>query len=227
MLSVIIPTLDAERGLVRTLTALVPASVEGLVKEVIVVDGGSEDRTCQIADDAGALIVKAPRGRGGQLRAGAEIARGDWLLFLHADTVLDETWIDEVGGFVAAAVDSGPQAAAFRFALDDDGGRARVVERFVRFRSSVFGLPYGDQGLLISRTLYDEIGGFRDLPLMEDVDIVRRIGWKNLALLKTRAVTSAARYQKYGYIVRTVRNFVCLMLYFLRVPPRVLVRLYG
>ena len=227
MLSVIIPTHNADRGLSRTLASLVPASVKGLVKDVVVVDGGSEDKTLQIADEAGAAIVRAPRGRGGQLCAGADAARGDWFLFLHADTVLDPMWNDEVAAFIASAGDDGRQAAAFKFALDDDAVRARVIERFVAFRSRVFGLPYGDQGLLISRQFYHETGGFRGLPLMEDVDMVRRIGRNRLTLLKTRAVTSAVRYQKYGYIVRPVRNFLCLMLYFLRVPPHILVRLYG
>jgi len=224
MLSVVIPTLNAERGLAKTLARLVPAAVDGLVREVIVVDGGSQDATCRIADDAGATIIRSEPGRGGQLKAGAAAARFEWLLFLHADTVLDEYWVGEVERFVER---NPAHAAVFRFALDDDAARARLMEMLVRFRCAVFALPYGDQGLLISRTLYDKIGGFADLPLMEDVDIIRRIGRRRLKFMKTRAVTSAARYQKYGYILRATRNLACLALFFLRVPPRILVRLYG
>jgi rSAM/selenodomain-associated transferase 2 len=229
MISVVIPTLNAEPKLAHTLAALVPAVVEGIVQEAIVVDGGSSDETRAIAEAAGTHLIEASRGRGSQLDAGARAARGDWLLFLHADTVLDPGWAEEAQGFIKR-VQTGRRdeaAAAFRFALDDDGAMPRFIERLVAWRCRLFGLPYGDQGLLISRRLYRRLGGFRPLPLMEDVDLVRRLKRRELVMLQSRAVTSGERYRREGYLARSLRNLGCTLLYYLRVPPRVLARIYG
>jgi rSAM/selenodomain-associated transferase 2 len=229
MISVIIPTLNAERTLGPTLAALVPAVVRGLVQEAILVDGGSSDETCLIAEAAGTQLIEAARGRGTQLEAGAAKARGDWLLFLHADTVLEPGWAEEAESFIER-VESGRReeaAAFFRFALDDDGLMPRFVEGIVALRCALLALPYGDQGLLISRHLYNRLGGFKPLPLMEDVDLVRRLRRRELVMLNTRAVTSGERYRREGYLARAMRNLGCILLYYLRVPPRVLARLYG
>ncbi len=229
MISVIIPTLNAEKYLAATLAALVPAAVDGLIREAIVVDGGSGDRTPAIVDSAGAELVRADGGRGSQLAAGAAKARFPWLLFLHADTVLAPGWEREVSQFMER-VDSGARpvaAGAFRFALDDMGARPRVLERLVALRCSMLRLPYGDQGLLIPKRLYDEIGGFRPLPLMEDVDLVRRLGRRRVVMLGSRAVTSAERFRREGYVRRSARNLICLTLYTLRVPTHVISRIYG
>jgi rSAM/selenodomain-associated transferase 2 len=229
MISVIIPTLNAGEHLARTLSALVPAAVDGLVGEVIVVDGGSSDATAAIADEAGATFVVRSGGRGYQLMAGARRARFPWLLFLHADTALEPGWEREASAFMAA-IDIGKRpvaAAAFRFALDDGGLRPRLVERLVALRCALLRLPYGDQGLLIPRALYGEIGGYGSHPLMEDVDIVLRLGRRRLALLRSRAVTSAVRYRRDGYLRRSLRNLLCLLLFFLRVPTAVIRRVYG
>lgn len=230
MISVIVPTLNAEATLARTLTALVSAAVEGLVREVIVADGGSTDRTAQIADEAGATLIDcAGGGRGRQLIAGASAARFAWLLFLHADTELEPGWEREVTAFLEA-VDCGkrpPAAAAFRFALDDLGLSPTLLERLVAVRCALLRLPYGDQGLLVPRSLYDEVGGFPPLELMEDVAIARRLGRRRIALLRTRAVTSAVRYRRDGYLRRSLRNLSCLTLYFLGVPPDAINRIYG
>ena len=229
MISVIIPTLNAERHLAATLSALVAPAVDGLVREVIVVDGGSHDRTRDIADFAGADIVVAAPGRGGQLAQGANRARFPWLLFLHADTVLQDGWDRDAVSFMRS-VDLGerPRAAgAFRFRLDDKGFAPRILESIVHGRCSLLGLPYGDQGLLISRSLFDEIGGYRDLPIMEDIDIVRRLGRKRLALLDAAATTSADRYRHDGYVSRAVRNQLCLALYGMGLPISTIARIYG
>jgi rSAM/selenodomain-associated transferase 2 len=229
MISVVIPTFNAARTLVPTLTALVPAVVDGLVQEAIVVDGGSADDTRAIADAAGTHLIEAQRGRGTQLHAGAAASRGDWLLFLHADTVLDPGWREEAEAFIER-VETGRRrqaAAFFRFALDDDGLMPRLVEGLVALRCFLFALPYGDQGLLISRQLYRRLGGFRPLPLMEDVDLVRRLKRREIVMLKSRAVTSGERYRRAGYAARGLRNLGLVLLYYLRVPPRVLSRLYG
>lgn len=231
MLSVIIPTLNAEATLPHVLSALVPAAVHGLVREVIIVDGGSTDATADIVEAAGAKFIKAPRGRGTQLHAGAKAAKSGWLLFLHADTVLEQGWDVEVEKFfehvAAGRFRSNELAAAFRFTLDDFSGAARFLERVVALRCALFKLPYGDQGLMINKRLYDQLGGFRPLPLMEDVDLVRRIGRRRLVMLRARAVTSPVRYLQRGYLGRIARNALCLTLYYLRVPPRYIARIYA
>ena len=227
MISVVIPTLNAEALLPRTFDCLIQATVRGLVREVIVADGGSSDGTLILADGVGAHIVAAPKGRGPQLAAGAEAARFDWLLFLHADTALEAGWEAEVESFIERANLTRPRAAAFRFALDDFGFAARMLEFFVMLRCLVFGLPYGDQGLLMPKRLYKQIGGYRPLPLMEDVDIIRRIGRRRLTRLRARAVTSAERFRNEGYLRRSARNLSILLLYALRVPAPLLAKLYG
>ena len=219
MLSVVIPTLDAAESLPAALAAL-----RGVPDEVLVADGGSQDGTRELAGSLGARVVTAPRGRGAQLAAGIAAARGDWLLLLHADTRLDPAWPDAARGFMAVHPD---RAGYFRFALDVDDRRARRLERLVAWRCRRFGLPYGDQGLLLSRALLAAVGGVGTLPLMEDVDLVRRIGRQRLVGLEVPAVTSAARWKRDGWYRRSLRNLCCLGLYFAGVPPRVLVRIYS
>jgi rSAM/selenodomain-associated transferase 2 len=229
MISVVIPTYNAEATLGPTLTALVRAVVDGIVQEAILVDGGSTDGTCAIADAAGTRLIRSKLGRGTQLRAGAATARGDWLLFLHADTVLEPGWAEEAEAFMERVAKGRrtQAAAAFRFALDDDGTLPRMLESLVALRCFLFALPYGDQGLLISRRLYGELGGFRPIPLMEDVDLVRRLKRRQLVMLQSRAMTSGIRYRREGYVARSLLNLSCMLLYFLRVPTSVLARLYG
>jgi len=229
MISVVIPTLNAEAGLAATFSALVPAVVDGLVRQVIVVDGGSSDRTVKIAESAGADIIQTQGGRGRQLIAGAEKARFPWLLFLHADTVLEAGWEREAAA-LGEAVDLGQQpaaAAAFRFALDDRGLKPRLVEAGVSLRCTLFRLPYGDQGLLIPRRLYQQIGGYRPMPVLEDVDIVHRLKRSRMVMLRSRAITSAIRYKRDGYARRVLRNFFCMALFYLRVPATTIERIYG
>ncbi len=126
-----------------------------------------------------------------------------------------------------AAPDAAARAGYFAFALDDTAPAARRIERLVAWRCRAFALPYGDQGLLIARALYDEIGGFAALPLMEDVDLVRRLGRRRLMPLAVPLYSSARRYRRGGYLRRPLRNLVCLALYFMRVPPRYIAWLYG
>jgi rSAM/selenodomain-associated transferase 2 len=225
VLSVIIPTFNAADTLGATLAALAEARVARLRHELVVSDGGSADATLQVAQRGGARIVTGNKGRGVQLRAGASAAAGDWLLFLHADTRLAPGWVDTVERFRAGS-GAARRAAYFRFTLDADGAAARRIEALVRWRCAALALPYGDQGLLISRALYDEIGGYQPLPLMEDVDIVRRLGRARLVALDHDAVTSAARYRRDGWWLRPLRNLACLSLYFLGVKPARLVRFY-
>jgi rSAM/selenodomain-associated transferase 2 len=220
--SVVIPTLEAASELPATLAAL--AGVP-MIREIVVADGGSADDTVALARAAGARTLIAARGRGTQLAAGAAAASGDWLLFLHADCRLAPGWEAAVATFVTAPGAEG-RAGYFAFALDDRSPAARRLERIVAWRCRVFGLPYGDQGLLIARSLYQEVGGFAALPLMEDVEFARRLGRGRLAPLGAPLHASARRYREEGYIRRPLRNLLCLALFFMRVPPRHIARLY-
>lgn len=229
MISVVIPALDAEETLAAVLTSLVPAAVEGLVREVIVVDGGSTDRTRHIADAAGAEIVEAGGSRARQLKAGAARAKFPWLLFLNADVELDNGFERETGLHIER-VETGRSdaaAAAFRFAIDDGGVAPRVLEYLAAARCAVLRIPRGDQGLLVPRRLYDEIGGYADVPVMEDVDLARRLGRRRIAILRARAIAGAAHYRREGYMRRAAKNMLGLVLYAVRVPLPRIARLYG
>ena len=223
-LSVVVPTLDAAASLPEAIGAVV-AEADTVDLDIVVADGGSRDETRAVAAGLGARVVVAERGRGPQLAAGAAAARGDWLLFLHADTMLPAGWAGEVARFTTET--RAERAGYFRFALDDPAPAARRLERIVAWRCRVLGLPYGDQGLLIARLHYDRVGGYRPLVLMEDVDLVRRIGRRALQALPVAARTSARRYRRHGYLCRSARNLLCLGLYFAGLSPRLIARLYG
>lgn len=229
MISVIIPTLNAGATLTGTLASLLAANTGGMIKEVIVADGGSTDQTGLIAAEAGALVVHGPKGRGQQLRAGAAIARGEWLLFLHADTQLAQGWEGAAGTLMAQAYQR--QAGVFRLRFDAPGLAPRLVAMGANVRARLFGLPYGDQGLLIARSHYTQLGGFAPIPLFEDVDLVRRIiktgGRRALKVLDADAMTSATRYAQDGYFKRVIRNMRCLRLYFSGVDPADILEVYN
>jgi rSAM/selenodomain-associated transferase 2 len=223
-LSIIIPTLNAMPRLTDCLTALVPGLSSGLVREAIVVDGASTDHSADLAADMGCRVLRLEqRGRGKQLRAGADSATGDWLLFLHADTILDERWLEAVSQHISQNT---PSAGYFKLAFDQSGSGPRRVANLANWRAKALGLPYGDQGLLISRALYDAVGGYRDMLLMEDVDLVRRIGKKRLVELSARACTSGAKFVRGGWWAVPMRNILLLCAYLLGVKPATLAGWY-
>lgn len=202
--SVIIPTLNAEAEIGACLASLVPGLEAGLIREVILVDGGSADKTILIGSNWGTRIIRcAAAGRGRQLRTGGLNARGDWLLFLHADTWLHEGWPQSIHTHMNACPE---KAAAFRLQFRSEAKEARWLEKRANRRARLLGLPYGDQGLVIPKSLYSEVNGFSDMPLMEDVEIVRKIGRKRLALLDCPALTSAAKYERDGWRGRAWSN---------------------
>lgn len=221
--AVVIPAKDAAATLPDTLAAL---TREGLSGSVVVAVGDEIDPTVGAAHSLGARVVVAPPGRGPQSMMGAASAVAAWLLFLHADTVLAPGAGAAVRAFIADPANA-ERAAYFRLAFDDDRAGARRVATLANWRARAFGLPYGDQGLLIAAPFYRRLGGFHPLPLMEDVDLVRRIGKARLVCLDADAITSAARYRRGGYRLRPLRNLLCLGLYFLGVPPRAIKKIYG
>lgn len=222
-LSIVIPTLNAGAELPLCLESLMPGLEAGLIREVIVADGGSEDATAKIAGAMGANLVTGARGRGAQLAAGAVAARGDWLLFLHADTALSRDWAERTSDHIMTKPD---YAAFFELRYRSDARAARTVERRANRRARMLGLPYGDQGLLISRTLYDEVGGYADVPLMEDVMIVRAIGKQRLVQLNAEARTSAAKYERDGWRKRSWQNAFLLTRFLLGASPKQLAKHY-
>ncbi len=221
--SAVIPTLDAADRIGPCLAALAEGAIEGLVREVVIADGGSSDAIAEIAEGVGARLVTAPPGRGTQLRAGVAAASADWLLVLHADTTLSPGWSAAVRAHIAA----GPARAAHaRLRFDSPKLMARVTERWANLRSRLFGLPYGDQGLLIHRTLYDAVGGYPDQPLFEDVEIARRLGRARLAALPVVATTSPERYDREGWMLRGARNILMVSRYLAGADPARLARRY-
>jgi rSAM/selenodomain-associated transferase 2 len=217
--SVVIPVLNRSAELADSLRALPE------VGEVIVVDGGSSDGSAETAARHGARVVTSAPGRGKQLRAGAEQASCRWLLFLHADTRLDPAAWSSISRMVAR--EDTNRAGFFRFALDDPAWQARLIERGVGLRVALLALPYGDQGLLIHRSLYEEIDGYRDMPLMEDVDLVRRLGRTRLVRLAGTATTSAERWRGRGWARQSVSNLKCLLLYLLGAPAERIAAIRG
>jgi rSAM/selenodomain-associated transferase 2 len=222
---VIIPTLNAAVHLPRALGPLADGKARGLVRQVVVADGGSSDTTLAIAAAAGCDTVVSAPGRGKQMRAGTTAAKAHWFLFLHADTALGAGWIDETERFIAGRR-ARMHAGAFQLAFDDATSEARRVVYWARLRARLFKLAYGDQGLLISRYFYEAIGGYADIPLMEDVEIVRRIGAKRMRLLDAEAITSAEKYRRDGYNRRAWRNLTLTARFLLGADPVELAKSY-
>lgn len=219
MISVVVPTDNAERLLPRCFDSLIGAAVRGVVREVIVSDAGSTDSTLLIADAAGAHVIHSRKNRGARMAEAAATAKSDWLLFLHPETALETGWEVEAESFISQSIMERPRAAVFRFALEDFGGEARRAEAKANLRTALFALPYGDQGLLIPKRLYQKLGGYRALADMEDADLVRRIGRRRLVSLRSRAINVARPHKG------TLRGLALTVLHTLRVPSRVLSKL--
>ena len=204
-ISVIVPTLNAETRVPACFGALMEGVDAGLIAELIVSDGGSGDDTVRIADAWGAEIVSGPPSRGGQLARGCAQAKGEWFLVLHADTVLAPGWTVPVLEHLRTS-----KAGYFKLRFDRGG---RGVAAWANLRARLFGLPYGDQGLLISRRLYQRVGGYADMPLMEDVALARALHGQ-LRPLDAVAITSADKYRQQGWVRRGARNLWTLLRYF-------------
>ncbi len=218
-ISVIIPTLNAAAGLPGCFASLMDGLDADMIREVVVVDAGSSDATLTIADGWGAdIITVAAPSRGAQLRAGADAARGDYLLFLHADTQLSPGWPLALGDPLP------PGPACFRLAFRSRHPMAAVTAAWANLRTRLFGLPYGDQGLLVSRRDYAAAGGFPNQPLMEDVALARAL--PPITLLAATARTGADRYERDGWLRRGTKNLTLLTRYLLGADPAALVKRY-
>lgn len=221
-LSVVVPTLDAGDALPGCLAALIEGLQAGLIRELVVSDGGSTDATRQIADAAGAIWVDGPAGRGGQIARGVRAASAPWVLILHADSRLDPGWSDAVAAHVASRPE---KAGYFRLRFRAEGAAPRLVAGWANFRSRAFGLPYGDQGLLARTSLLASVGGVPEHPLMEDVALSRALKGRLVQMHATSA-TSAARYEAEGWARRGARNLLILARYSLGADPEKLARSY-
>lgn len=221
LLSVVIPTLDEAATVGALLSDLAAVTVP---YEVIIADGGSTDETIQIGEAAGARMVVAKAGRGIQLRKGAEIARAPLLCFLHADVRLDA---DAAARLSALAISPPDFACAFRLRIEAGDLRFRLVEAGANRRTRLFGLPYGDQGLVLRREQYDEVGGYPALPLMEDVALARSLRRiTRVRLLDEALGVSPRRWYRDGVVLRTLRNWILLARYLAGASPERLVEAY-
>lgn len=226
MLSVIIPTRNDERRLVRTLSALVAGVADGTVRDVTLADAGSTDSTLEIADFAGCNAVRGPGGRGAVLDAAARSAKGPWLMFLEPGVVLEEGWRQEVRATIEALERRGEaerRAGVFRFALDSFGADARIAERLAGVSRLLTGLPRPEQGLLIHKGLYERTGGFRSLAALAEADFIRRLGPRRLVRLRSRALAPVEASVDQPW-PKAALGAGLLML---RVPPRLVARLCG
>ncbi len=220
-LSIILPTLNEAERIQNTLATLVNQSPE---IELIVVDGQSQDQTAELAQASGAMVLSTPPGRAQQMNAGAQIAKADVLLFLHADTQLPPNF-----GLAVQEAIARPDvvAGAFQLSIDHPSWSLRVVEWGVKWRSQLFQLPYGDQALFMKKETWAAIGGFPDLPIMEDFVIVqhlKKLG--RIAILPCPVVTSARRWQKKGILRTTLINQAMLLGYGLGISPKRLAQWY-
>jgi hypothetical protein len=187
MMSVVIPTLDSDRLLLTTLASLVPGSAAGLVREVLLADGGSRDAIDKNADVAGSELFRDAGDEAARLRACAGRARGAWLLFLDPGTVLEEGWTREIGVFIARPAQTGDRAATFRVAIDAAGFSHRLVEIAAACRLALLGTPRSDQGLLIAKSLYQALGGHAAGPRAHR-RLLARIGRGRIVPLRSRIV---------------------------------------
>ena len=222
-ISIVIPTLNAAGELGPTLGALGEGLAEGLIRELIVSDGGSDDETLPLARQAGARIVSGAPGRGAQMARGAAAAEGAWLLLLHADTHLAAGW----SRAAATHMRHHPEKAGwFALRFRARGAAPALVARWANLRARLFALPYGDQGLLIPRRLLRESGGYPAIPLMEDVALARRLGRRNMRPLGALAFTGAARYERNGWLRQGGANLWRLARYLGGADPERLARHY-
>ncbi|MHC4871314.1 MAG: TIGR04283 family arsenosugar biosynthesis glycosyltransferase [Planctomycetota bacterium] len=217
-ISVIIPALNEENNITDCITSI------GGNCEVIVADGGSHDATRLNACKCGAICIPSQPGRGRQMNKGAELATGEILLFLHADTILPEDWEESV---LEIAADSNTSIGAFSLKINNTSFKFRIIEKLVSLRNYLFSTPYGDQALFIRKKDFDALGKFKDIPLLEDLALVKNAAKVGKIITSEKSVvTSADRWLKSGTLKRTVINQIILAGYYAGVSPERLAKLY-
>lgn len=219
-ISIVIPVLNEANHLANTLRSIqVPEMIE-----VIVVDGGSQDDTVKIATTLAAYVIQGTPGRAAQMNQGARVASGDILLFLHGDTILPEGFERLIRQTLAQ-----PDVVAGAFELRIDGTQwgLRLVEWGVNWRSRWLQMPYGDQAIFLKASIFHELGGFPELPIMEDFEFLRqlrRLG--KIAIAPASVCTSGRRWQRLGILKTTLVNQLVILAYLLRLSPEVIARWY-
>ena len=219
-ISIIIPALNEAEAISRTLSGL--EGIENL--EVIVVDGGSIDATAALAGSRGARVIQSNPGKAVQMNTGAKVATGNILVFLHADTLLPKNFSHQI---VSALDQNGVAAGAFRLRINSTRAGLRIIEAMANLRSRLLQLPYGDQALFMRKALFEEIGGFPDLPIMEDFILIRRLKHKGkIVLLPESVMTSPRRWLHFGIFKTWLINQWIIIAYYLGTPPERLNRWY-
>lgn len=218
-IAIIIPALNEAACLARTLSAL--RTLDGEM-EILVVDGGSTDDTVKIARDLNVPVVVGPRGRGAQMNYGASLVISDVLLFVHADTLLPG---DAYALITEALRNPEITGGCFRLGFDKTNAVLRFLAYCTRFRCRVF--HYGDQAFFVRTNYFRESGGYREYPIMEDLDFwLRMVRTGKVALLGAAVVSSARRFRRFGFVRQQIRNGLLVLLFFLGVSPFTLSRLY-
>ena len=219
-ISIIIPTLNEAATISRTLSHL--NGVANL--EVIVVDGGSIDATADLARFRGAKVIQSKPGKAIQMNTGAAAAAGNILVFLHADTLLPEGFSHQI---VVTLNQRGVAAGAFRLSIDSPAAGIRFIECMANLRSRFLRLPYGDQALFMKKSVFDKIGGFPQMQIMEDFILVRRLKHKGKIVIVPKAVvTSPRRWLHLGILKTWLINQLIIMAYYLGLPSERLTRIY-
>lgn len=219
-ISVIIPVLNEARTLSKTIFTVQTA----FNIEIIVVDGGSEDETEKIAQKLGAKVLFSQSGRAKQMNRGAEVATGEILLFLHGDTRLPihyDRYIRE------ALASPKTVAGAFELKIEGDRRGMRFIEKMVKARSRIFSLPYGDQAIFLKTSTFREIGGFKNIPIMEDFDLIQQLKKRGkITIVPLPVITSGRRWQKLGVFKTTLINQIIILGYHLGISPTQLAHWY-
>lgn len=219
-LSVIIPVLNEAKTIAHTLQSLQTTNIE-----IIIVDGGSDDQTIDIAQTIGAKVILSPElGRAMQMNTGANYATGDTLLFLHADTQLPKNYLRLI-----AETLSRPKiiAGAFQLKINSQNPLLRVIERGVNARSRWLQMPYGDQGIFLKKETFENSGGFPILPLMEDFQFILNLKKQGrIGIANAKVLTSGRRWEKLGVIKTTLLNQKIILGYWFGVPPEKLKQWY-